>query len=378
MSDNLSEHAIPETEDRLVLAARVLRPQMTAELSGEVDGVPERFVPGEMHGQLVEAEHMARYWWATNFCAGRRVLDAGCGVGYGAELLRQAGASEVVAVDISEAVIQAAQQVVSDGVVCEVADIHRLPYPNDSFDMVVCFETIEHVDEQGEALDELARVLCPDGLLLISSPNRKHYVPGNPHHRHEYTPAEFDRELKARFEAVSLVQQHSMIATVINQAGEAFRGDARIERLVAPGSDDEIYTLAIAGKTLPASSTVVALTQFLETRQWIERLEGQQRVLEEQAGALREVDLIREERQQALEQLAERESTLAELPTLRERLSEAEAGSEQLKKQVQELGERLAQMDRAVKLADEMRGSISWRVTTPLRRLAAFRRRVKS
>ena len=70
--------------------------------------VPERFVPDAMRGQLVAAEHVARYTWASAFCSGRRVLDAGCGAGYGSELLNGAGASEVVAVDSSEAALQLA------------------------------------------------------------------------------------------------------------------------------------------------------------------------------------------------------------------------------------------------------------------------------
>ena len=79
-------------------------------LAGLRDGVPERFVPAEMHGQLVEAEHLARYLWATRFAAGRRVLDAGCGMGYGSVLLAAAGAESVEGVDASEAVIAVAEE----------------------------------------------------------------------------------------------------------------------------------------------------------------------------------------------------------------------------------------------------------------------------
>ena len=133
-----------------------------------------------MHGQLIEAEHIARYNWAASLARGKRVLDAGCGSGYGSELLHRGGAAEVVAVDVSPEVIEAVAANAADGVVCEVADIAALPYPEASFDLVVCFEAIEHVEEPDAVLDQFARVLRPDGLLVISSPNRAHYMPGTP------------------------------------------------------------------------------------------------------------------------------------------------------------------------------------------------------
>jgi 2-polyprenyl-3-methyl-5-hydroxy-6-metoxy-1,4-benzoquinol methylase len=350
---------------------------MGRQVSHTVEGVPERFVPAEMHGELVEAEHIARYRWATAFCEGRRVLDAGCGVGYGAGLLRQAGAAEVVAVDLAEAVIEVARNEVPEGVICEVADLRSLTYPDESFDLVVCFEVIEHVEEQDRVLDQLARVLRPDGLLLISSPNRGHYVPGNPHHKHEYVPAELRAALEGRFGAVRLLPQHAMLASVIGSTDEAPSRDARVERLVEPEEGDEIYTLAIAGTELPGVPTpMVALTQFLEVRKWLERFQGQDRVLREQAQALRELETLRLERREALDLLARRELALSDVPVLRERLAQAAAALPPLVEKIeaqQEQAEALKikfdnEMARATRLANDMRASLSWRITAPLRR----------
>src|SRR5439155_23557136 len=94
---------------------------------------PERFDPQAMHGRLIEAEHLARYWWAAALVPGKRVLDAGCGTAYGSEILARGGASEVVGVDLDRAVVEAARVSV-ETVSLEVADVRDLPYADGSFD----------------------------------------------------------------------------------------------------------------------------------------------------------------------------------------------------------------------------------------------------
>ncbi len=252
----------------------------TGSSGASADGIPERFVPDEMRGQLVGAEHFARYRWAAGFCSGRRVLDAGCGVGYGAELLCGAGASEVVAIDVSEAAVELARSGVSAGVTCEVGDVSCAALRRHSFDVVVCFEVIEHVDNPDQVLDELARVLRPEGLLFISSPNRERYVPGNPHHRHEYIRSELQAALDARFGSARIISQHVMLASVISWSGAPqFEGAQTFRRADAePDSEDEVYLLAMAGIDLPPDpGPVVSLGKFAEARRWLEHIDNQQR-----------------------------------------------------------------------------------------------------
>jgi 2-polyprenyl-3-methyl-5-hydroxy-6-metoxy-1,4-benzoquinol methylase len=86
---------------------------------------PERFDPQAMHGRLIEAEHLARYWWAAALEAGKRVLDAGCGTAYGSEILARAGASEVVGVDLDQAVVETARASTPTASL-EVADVRQL------------------------------------------------------------------------------------------------------------------------------------------------------------------------------------------------------------------------------------------------------------
>jgi SAM-dependent methyltransferase len=117
------------------------------------------------------------------------VLDVACGTGYGSRLLaRKAAVSGVDRAE--EAVAQARSRV--DGTFV-VADIPPIPFPGDSFDFVVSFETVEHIPQDREFVREIRRVLRPGGCLLISTPNEElstvNGIPLNEWHIREYTLA---------------------------------------------------------------------------------------------------------------------------------------------------------------------------------------------
>ncbi len=181
-------------------------------LAGYVNETPERYVPELMAGTEIEAEHLTRYRWALALAKGRRVLDAGCGTGYGTRLLLEAGAAAVAGVDISPSAIRAAGIAAPEASVA-VGDVRSLPFDDASFDLVVAFELLEHVLPQEHVILELQRVLAPDGILVISSPNRDVTVPGNPHHLHELAPDEFEGLLRAQFPQVRLYRQHDWLAS---------------------------------------------------------------------------------------------------------------------------------------------------------------------
>ena len=90
---------------------------------------------------------------------------------------------------------------------------------------------------------EARRVLPGTGCLLISSPNRGVYTPGNPHHVHEYVPEELEAALRSRFEHVALFRQHPWLSTSI-RGDDATTGDWRVASIGSPGG--ETYTLALA------------------------------------------------------------------------------------------------------------------------------------
>jgi SAM-dependent methyltransferase len=155
-------------------------------------------------------EHLARYAFAARLARGKRVLDAGCGAGYGSAELAGA-ADSVVGVDVApEAIAFATAHYQLPNLRFEQGSCTALPNPGGCFDLVVAFEVIEHLTDWRAFLAETRRVLAPNGQLVVSTPNRLYYTESrgprgaNPFHVHEFDFAEFCAELLAVFPHVSL------------------------------------------------------------------------------------------------------------------------------------------------------------------------------
>lgn len=145
-------------------------------------------------------EHIYRYRFASNFVRNKRVLDIACGEGYGTAALLEAGARSVVGVDICPATCEHAHQ--KYGVDARVGSVDQIPLPDRSIDVIVSFETIEHVQEPASFLDECVRILAPGGMVIMSTPNGEvHHEAGidNQFHLGELTEEEFMALLSPRF-----------------------------------------------------------------------------------------------------------------------------------------------------------------------------------
>lgn len=151
--------------------------------------------------------HLHRYYLARRHCQDRNVLDLGCGLGYGSHLLGRVGRS-VLGVDADRESIQYARQRYSgDRVAFEVEDATRLDLDR-QFDVVVCFEVLEHVVDASELLRRVSRLLRPRGQLILSSPNRRWTSGANPYHLREYNASEFRSLLAAEFDSVKIRGQY--------------------------------------------------------------------------------------------------------------------------------------------------------------------------
>jgi len=172
----------------------------------------ERFVPWAKEA-AVAYEHLHRYIWASSLVKDKRVLDLASGEGYGAALLAR-HASSVCGVDIAEDVIRhAAEKYTRPNLQFLKGSITRVPLSeNHSFDVIVCFEAIEHIKDHDELLQEIKRLLKPSGLCLVSTPNKEIYSggqePPNPFHVKELNFEEFNSLLNRYFSSVSYLGQH--------------------------------------------------------------------------------------------------------------------------------------------------------------------------
>jgi len=163
--------------------------------------------------QYVEyLKHLAAYALFTKeFVAGKKVLEIGCGTGYGADYLSKS-ASNIVAIDIREGGISYCQDKYGkDNLIFMQADGLKLPFKNESFDVVLSFQVIEHIEPKMvlNYLSEIKRVLKRDGVFLISTPNSRLRLlpfqkPWNPEHVKEYNDEELKKLLSEVFEEVKV------------------------------------------------------------------------------------------------------------------------------------------------------------------------------
>lgn len=214
----------------------------------------ERFTPECV--REIWYEHMHRYAFAAQYASGRRVLDAASGEGYGSALLAAAGA-DVLGVDISaEAVAHAgARYAGTTGLHFQCADATLLEQlPDAGFDLIVCFETLEHVHEQERMLAGFHRLLAPDGLLLVSCPDKRNYSDRrgyvNEHHVRELYRPELESLLARHFPARRLLAQKLLFQSVLWDP-DAAPSSAGADTLLASGAlepglhYDPLYYLAL-------------------------------------------------------------------------------------------------------------------------------------
>ena len=286
-----------------------------------IEPTGERFIPELMGGHLLEAEHVVRYSLAAQVARGRDVLDAGCGVGWGTEMLLAAGAASAHGVDIDEeAIANAANR--APGASFRVGDLRSLPYPEASFDLVVCFEAIEHVDGHERVLDELVRVLRPSGgLLLVSSPNPGIYPAGNPFHIRELSPDELREAVVQRLPQVATWHQFAQVASILvpESTGVNDQSAWGCTLSVPVKAGYGPYSLMLAGHD--ALPTMQPAASFAPSTQLDHLEEASEQIVEQRRAMDEDQRRVVEERQFIL---AEREDLLAQLRQAQTGVSEVE------------------------------------------------------
>src|ERR1019366_1029954 len=263
----------------------------------------ERMVTG-LTG-AIEAEHYHRYFLARELCRGKDVLDVASGEGYGSAFLAQTARS-VVGVELDPASVEhAAHEYRSANLRYSVGEATKLPLDDRSVDVVVSFETIEHLSDHAAFLAEVKRVLRPGGFLIISTPDMNVYsAPGtdaNPYHVRELTESEFREVLGRAFHKVSLVRQRGITGSVVLSDGvesrpdntfvfeqrdsKSFEADHKLLRapfLIAVASDRDVPSLGVSLYVQTVNVTDIAA----EVKAELERLRAVEQNAREQGPAI--------------------------------------------------------------------------------------------
>ena len=198
-------------------------------------------------------EHLHRYAVASEYIKDKIVLDIACGEGYGSNLM-SVNASFVYSVDIDEETIESAKlKYKKNNIEFLTGSTSSIPIKDNSIDVVVSFETIEHHDKHNEMLEEIKRVLKPNGLLIISTPDKLYYSDNrkynNEFHIKELYKKEFKELVCKNFKNIQLLTQtyfngNSILAEdKIESEVQFFLGEyLKIEK----STIDPLYLVAIA------------------------------------------------------------------------------------------------------------------------------------
>jgi SAM-dependent methyltransferase len=227
-----------------------------------VEFTGERVIPGQVDADLLN-EHLARYAFAARLARGKRVLDAGCGAGYGAAELMKSALSVVGADVAADAIQYARENYRLPNLQFVQASCTALPHADASFDLVVAFEVIEHLADWRALLAEVRRVLAPTGQFIVSTPNKLYYAQSrsgagaNPFHEHEFEFGEFRAELSDVFPFVSLFLENHVEGVAFRpvEAGEA--AEVRVDGGEIEPAESHFFVAVCAHRPPTESATFV-------------------------------------------------------------------------------------------------------------------------
>ena len=355
-------------------------------MSADLDFTGERYVPGTA-GEIAH-EHWHRYAFARTFVAGRRVLDAACGEGYGSALLADAAAVHVMGVDIDARTLAHARTAYAGRTNVEFIEgsATMLPLPDASVDVVVSFETIEHLAaaDQPRMLAEFARVMRPDGVLILSSPNRPEYSDArshvNPFHLNELDRDELASLVDPHFPVQRWHRQRRYLGSALwseenNGHYDAMVGDAATA-FAAPLPAAMYFVVVAARNTAALPVNFPALSLFTDSNDAeLERVDQQAREALRLDALLRTCDA---ELRDFVRHSRELEAMVADRDR---RLSEYVAVEAMLREQVATLGTERDSLQREIGAQERIiayRASARWWLKLPLIRMRRLWNRIRT
>ena len=234
-----------------------------------INATGERFIP-EVQDEELTIEHLERYECVKELVRDKIVLDAACGEGYGSQILSRTAAC-VLGIDIDVETIDRARNKYGESKKlsyrqASVTDLSIVP--SASIEVVVSYETIEHIDGESQIkfLDEIARVLKPDGILIMSTPDKREYSDKyhyhNKFHIKEFYVSDFLDFLHVKFQNVKLYNQYLEVASFVDNPDEVLE---RIQYCINREEYKAVakYVIAVASNSgLPDQSIAMAYTHL--------------------------------------------------------------------------------------------------------------------
>ena len=243
--------------------------------SKSIKNTGERMVPAYHKNQLVYGEHLVRYEAVKELVKGKAVLDIAAGSGYGSYLIART-AKKVTGVDYSPVAAKYAKaNYASPKITYLQGDAKAIPIDDNSVDVVVSFETLEHIDDYEKFMSEIKRVLKPNGLLVLSTPNDIEFPEGADFHFHEFKQAELERLVKKYFKNIKPYYQGTWIYnTLLSEQRVREEWSAPVNTLsLAPISLDRILYFFYLCSNRPIKEEVAltgAISEHWSTRKMLE------------------------------------------------------------------------------------------------------------
>ncbi len=172
---------------------------MSYRMTIQLTDTGERMIPEYHKGKNIYGAHIGRYQAGVDILRDKTVLDIACGSGYGTKLIATV-AKKVYGVDVDRQTIDYAKQHFNGtNIEFMIGDGESIPLADKTVDVVVSYETIEHIHNYKQFLNEVKRVLKPNGLLLLSTPNDSEYIEDNHFHLHEFNYGELKKLISKYF-----------------------------------------------------------------------------------------------------------------------------------------------------------------------------------
>ncbi|QGK68234.1 glycosyltransferase [Allosaccharopolyspora coralli] len=338
-----------------------------------IDWTGERCVPWADDVQVVY-EHYHRYALASRFARGKRVLDLACGEGYGSKLLA-AEASTVVGVDIDERAVEHAVRTYGDeGLRFRTGSITDPDTLADEppFDVIVCFEAIEHVADHEAVLHLVNSRLTSGGLVLMSTPDAEVYTGehgnDNPFHVKEMSRGQFERLLQGSFRHVALLEQNVAVGSLLMPAERDAASDGvhlntlrRTDSAAAWQVDEGVphtYLVGLASNRtlpkLPAAGVLLDADQHLADRRLVDDAteDETESLVRERDAAVEDVSRVNELYQRSRGEAEELKTSITQLEQLRRaeenRADDGLRERGRLRSELERLGGELRDAGRAV------------------------------